>query len=225
MQDLTSSILILAAPFKKVLGKYRGGFHLGQPKIALEIVKRTRGTVPAEIPVTVKMRRGIDDSSESKQQFFSILEGAFDLGIAGVTVHGRTVKQKYVGPSQWGFLKEVKTAFGDKVILGSGDLFTPESCLEMIAETGVDGVTVARGAIGKSLDFRASPGPCPRQAKAWSTLPFSTKKSYSGALQACRRNCTGNGPGPIMRKFGIQVFSTSPPACRGTSVFQQGQEL
>ncbi|MEC9094831.1 MAG: tRNA-dihydrouridine synthase family protein, partial [Planctomycetota bacterium] len=110
-------------PVKKVLGKCRGGFHLGQPKVALEIVKRTRETVPAEIPVTMKMRRGIDDSAESRRQFYAILEGAFDLGVAGVTLHGRTVKQRYVGPSRGDFVKEVKKNFYDQVNIGSGELF------------------------------------------------------------------------------------------------------
>ncbi|MEM6689592.1 MAG: tRNA-dihydrouridine synthase family protein, partial [Planctomycetota bacterium] len=52
-------------PVKKVLGRCRGGFHLSQPDVAIEILKRTRDIVPEHIPVTVKMRRGIDDSSES----------------------------------------------------------------------------------------------------------------------------------------------------------------
>src|SRR5205809_2638845 len=52
-------------PVKKVLGRCRGGFHLSQPGTALEIVRRVRDKVPAAIPVTVKMRRGIDDSPES----------------------------------------------------------------------------------------------------------------------------------------------------------------
>src|SRR5262245_45624399 len=52
-------------PVKKVLGRCRGGFHLSQPAVALEIVRRTREAVPPQIPVTVKLRRGIDDTSES----------------------------------------------------------------------------------------------------------------------------------------------------------------
>lgn len=56
-------------PVKKVLGRCRGGFHLSQPKVGLEIIKRTRDNVPSEIPVTLKMRRGIDDSQESRDQF------------------------------------------------------------------------------------------------------------------------------------------------------------
>ncbi|MCA9082352.1 MAG: tRNA-dihydrouridine synthase family protein, partial [Planctomycetaceae bacterium] len=88
-------------PVKKVLGRCRGGFHLSQPDVALEIIKRTRDIVPPQIPVTVKMRRGIDDSQASRDRFFEILDGAIDAGVAGVTVHGRTVEQRYVGPSRW----------------------------------------------------------------------------------------------------------------------------
>ena len=56
-------------PVKKVLGRCRGGYHLGQPDVALEIIRRTRESVPSEIPVTVKMRRGIDDSMKVKITF------------------------------------------------------------------------------------------------------------------------------------------------------------
>src|SRR6187401_3222837 len=80
-------------PVKKVLGRCRGGFHLSQPEVALEIVSRVREAVPPHVPVTVKMRRGIDDSSESREKFFEIFDGIFHLGAAAVTVHGRTVLQ------------------------------------------------------------------------------------------------------------------------------------
>ncbi|MEZ6071660.1 MAG: tRNA-dihydrouridine synthase family protein [Pirellulales bacterium] len=73
-------------PVKKVLGRCRGGFLLSTPPVALEIVSRVRDAVPSEIPVTVKMRRGIDDSTESRDRFFEIFDGAFDRGVAAVTV-------------------------------------------------------------------------------------------------------------------------------------------
>jgi len=79
-------------PVKKVLGRCRGGFHLSQPKVALEIVQRVRDALPAEIPVTVKMRRGIDDTAESYDNFLDIFEGAYECGAAAITVHGRTVR-------------------------------------------------------------------------------------------------------------------------------------
>jgi len=141
-------------PVRTAMGGCRGGYHLSQPETALEIVSRVREAVPAAIPVTLKMRRGIDDSSLSRDRFFEILDGAFEQGVAAVTVHGRTVEQKYVGPSNWAFLQEVKTHAGSRTILGSGDLFTAQDCLRMLRQTGVDGVTIARGAIGNPWIFR-----------------------------------------------------------------------
>ncbi len=140
-------------PAKKASGRCRGGYHLGQPEVAVEILKRVREAVPPAIPVTVKMRRGIDDSAESREQFFRILEAAENLGIAAATIHGRTVEQKYVGPSRWEFLSEVRRAFPRLTLLGSGDLFTAADCVRMLRETGVNGVTAARGAIGNPWIF------------------------------------------------------------------------
>jgi tRNA-dihydrouridine synthase B len=140
-------------PVKKVLGRCRGGFHLSQPDVALEIIGRVRESVPAEIPVTVKMRRGLDDTAESRDNFYTIFDGAFERGVAAITVHGRTVKQRYIGPSNWNFLRELKQYAPHRTVLGSGDLFTPEACLDMMASTGVNGVTVARGAIGNPWIF------------------------------------------------------------------------
>ncbi|MHB8974803.1 MAG: tRNA dihydrouridine synthase [Pirellulaceae bacterium] len=190
-------------PVKKVLGKCRGGFHLSQPEIALDIIRRTRDTVPAAIPVTVKMRRGMDDSQESRDKFFRILAGAWDAGVAGVTIHGRTVQQRYVGPSRWAFLREVKQLYPNQVILGSGDLFTAEDCLQMIQQTGVDGVTVARGAIGNPWIFaqaialaRGERLPTPSLAEQREVLRdhYRLAEELYGADRC----------GPLMRKFGIK---------------------
>src|SRR3954451_24817114 len=137
-------VINFGCPGKKGLGRCRGGFHLSQPAVALEIVRGVRDAVPAGVPVTVKMRRGIDDSLESREKFFEIFEGAFELGVAAITVHGRTVTQRYVGPSRWEFLRELKELAGERVVLGSGDLFSAQACLDMIRYTGVNGVTLAR---------------------------------------------------------------------------------
>ncbi len=197
-------------PVKKVLGRCRGGYHLSQPKVALEIVARTRQTVPSQIPVTVKMRRGIDDSSESRDNFFQILDGAFDAGVAAITVHGRTVKQRYHGPSNWQFLKEVKLHVGHKTILGSGDLFSAKDCLQMLDQTGVDGVTVARGAIGNPWIFSqcralAEGGPLPapptilEQRKVLEEH-WHLAESLYGPMRT----------GPLLRKFGIKYSASHP---------------
>ena len=145
--------LNFGCPVRKVLGRCRGGFHLSQPKVALEIVEAVVQAVAGRRPVTVKMRRGMDHSPQAQQDFFAILDGAFERGIAAITVHGRTVRQRYVGPSDWSFLARVKRHAGDRVILGSGDLFTAQDCLNMIERTGVDGVSIARGCVGNPWIF------------------------------------------------------------------------
>lgn len=197
-------------PVKKVLGRCRGGFHLGQPDVALEIIQRTRDNVPAEIPVTVKMRRGIDDTAESRDHFYQILDGAFKIGIAAVTVHGRTVKQRYVGPSKWEFLKELKQHLGERLLLGSGDLFTPQDCLDMIAETGVDGVTVARGAIGNPWIFSqvkalAQGQPLPDPPSLFEQRDV-LQEHYILAEQIYGEKRVGQ----LMRKFGIKYSILHP---------------
>jgi tRNA-dihydrouridine synthase B len=197
-------------PVKKVLGRCRGGFHLSQPEVALEIIKRTRDTVPPEVPVSVKMRRGIDDTQESRDKFFEILEGGFRYGLAAATVHGRTVVQRYKGPSRWSFLKELKAEFPDRVILGSGDLFTAQDCFDMMAQTGVDGVTVARGAIGNPWIFE--------QARALAAgFPLPEPPSVLRQRKVLERHwelaTEIYGPrrtGQLLRKFGIKYAASHP---------------
>jgi len=141
-------------PVAKVLGRCRGGYLLSDPPTALQIVDRVVDAVQGDRPVTIKMRRGFDDTPEAEAAFFEILDGAFERGISAVTVHGRTVRQKYIGPSRWEFLTRVKQHVGDRTVLGSGDLFDAYAVVRMLRETGVDGVTVARGCIGNPFAFR-----------------------------------------------------------------------
>lgn len=141
-------------PVKKVLGRCRGGFLLSDPPMAKSIVQAVFGAVAGRVPVTLKMRRGLDETAGSERNFFEILDAAFTIGCAAITVHGRTVKQRYVGPSQWEFLSRVKRHAGDRTIIGSGDLFTALDCVRMLEETGIDGVSIARGAIGNPFIFR-----------------------------------------------------------------------
>lgn len=206
-------------PVRKVLGRCRGGFLLSQPESALEIVRCVYDAVGARVPVTVKMRRGMDDDEESERNFFEILDGAFEIGVSAVTVHGRTVKQRYIGPSQWGFLARVKRHVGDRVILGSGDLFTPEACARMLHETGVDGVSVARGCIGNPWIFeetrallRGDPLPPPpsieRQREAIEFHWNETVKVH-GETDAPK----------LFRKFGIKYSEHHPLALEVRDAF------
>nr|MCU0874587.1 tRNA-dihydrouridine synthase [Pirellulaceae bacterium] len=188
----------------------RGGFHLSQPEVALEIVRRTRDVVPSRIPVTVKMRRGIDDTADSRDKFYAILDGAFQSGVAAVTVHARTVRQRYDGASHWPFLAEVKRHVGPRTVLGSGDLFSAQACLDMIRQTGVDGVSLARGAIGNPWIFQQA-----RALAAGQPLPPPPsvhqqrdviREHYALAEQLYgERYC-----GPLMRKFGIKYSALHP---------------
>ncbi|MEC7409343.1 MAG: tRNA-dihydrouridine synthase [Planctomycetota bacterium] len=198
-------------PVKKVLGRCRGGFHLSQPDVAIEVLRRTREIVPDEIPVTVKMRRGIDDSDESRDKFFTILDGAIELGLAAATIHGRTVEQRYIGPSRWSFLKEVKQHVGDRInILGSGDLFTAQDCLDMIERTCVDGVTVARGAIGNPWIFEQ----CLALAKG-NPLPEPPSLHRQAEVMRehfslCESTYPENRAPLLMRKFCIKYSQSHP---------------
>lgn len=139
-------------PVKKVLGRCRGGFLLGEPATAIEMMKRVLGAV--QVPVTVKMRRAKDESAEARDNFWRILDRGVELGIAGVAVHGRTVQQRYEGFAKWDIIREVKERYPQLVVFGSGDLFTGEDCMRMLTETGCDGVTIARGAIDNPWVFR-----------------------------------------------------------------------
>jgi nifR3 family TIM-barrel protein len=197
-------------PVKKVLGRCRGGFLLSDPQTALEIVSRVRDAVPAEKPVTIKMRRGLDDTAESRDRFFTIFDGAFARGVSAVTVHGRTVVQRYVGPSRWSFLREVKQHAPNRTVLGSGDLFTAADCLAMIAETGVDGVTVARGAIGNPWIFAQA-----RALAAGEPLPpppslFEQREVLREHYRLAEELYGPKLCGRRMRKFGIKYGTLHP---------------
>jgi nifR3 family TIM-barrel protein len=205
-------------PVKSAVGGCRGGYHLGQPDVALEIVNRVRDAVPGRIPVTLKMRRGIDDSNESREYFFRILDGAFARGVAAITVHARTVAQKYDGPSDWDFLRAVKQHAGSKTILGSGDLFTAEDCLEMLRMTQVDGVSVARGAIGNPWIFQQA-----RALSAGLPVPQPDIAEQRRVLEMHCALCLEYGDAAraisTMRVFGIKFARMHPRHSHVRSAF------
>lgn len=197
-------------PVKKVLGRCRGGFHLSQPDVALDIVRRTRDAVPPHLPVTVKMRRGLDDSPQSRDNFFQILDGAFASGIAAVTVHGRTVEQRYVGPSRWEFLTDVKRHVGARTVLGSGDLFTAGDCVRMILQTGVDGVTIARGAIGNPWIFAQAQALLAGQPLPPPPTLFEQREVLREHFRLAELIYEEKQCGILLRKFGIKYAACHP---------------
>ncbi len=202
--------LNFGCPVRKVLGRCRGGYLLSDPPTAREIITRVREAVPAAIPVTLKMRRGMDDSSASERNFFGIFDFAVERGLAAITVHGRTVEQKYVGPSRWEFLERVRRHAPQVALLGSGDLFTAGDVVRMLEQTGVDGVTVARGCIGNPWIFaecrallRGEPLPEPPSVAEQGRViraHFALAVQEYGASTATR----------AMRKFGIKYSELHP---------------
>jgi len=146
--------LNFACPVKKIRNKARGGHMLLDVSRAIDVLRAARDAIPPDAPMTLSLRRGFDDSSAARDRFYQIVEAAWANNYAAIRVHGRTVDQKYAGASQREFLREVKQKYPDKVILGSGDVFTAEDAVAMLRETGVDIVWIARGAIGNPWIFR-----------------------------------------------------------------------
>ena len=148
--------LNFACPVPKVLARGRGGALMKDVPRALEIAARVRDALPVQIPLTVKLRKSFDDSPENAEHLFDLLDGLFRLGVSAVTLHGRTVRERYTGVADWEIVRraaEFVHARGGKM-LGSGDLFSAETALKRMAETNVDGVAIARGAIGNPWIFR-----------------------------------------------------------------------
>jgi len=214
----------LACPVKKIKRKCRGGHLLQEPDEAMAILQAVREKVPQAIPCTVKLRRGSDDSIHAEENFFKIFQGVIELGYAGATVHGRTVEQKYLGPSRWAFLKRLVDQFGrrpDFKIGGSGDIWTARDIFHMIEQTGVDMVSVARGCIGNPWIFR--------QARAYLAgdphgvaLAPSLAEQRDVLLEHFELSCELHGEkkaGMMMRKFGIKFSHHHPDSQRIANAF------
>jgi nifR3 family TIM-barrel protein len=144
--------LNFACPVKKIKNKARGGHMLIDVDRAVAVMRAVRDRL-GDVPLTVSLRRGFDDSAEAEQRFFEIIEEGWSLGFAAARVHARTVQQKYLGSAHWPFLANLKQRYPARTILGSGDVFTAADAVRMVRETGVDIVWIARGAIGNPWIF------------------------------------------------------------------------
>lgn len=199
----------LACPVKKVKTKARGGHWLRDPEGALDILKAVRDAVPAHIPCSVKLRRGSDDSPEAERNFMRLFDGLYEHGYCWATVHGRTVEQKYVGPSKWTFLKDLVAARPDRLILGSGDVWNAHEVFRMLAYTGVHAASVARGCIGNPWLFKQA-----RDLMAGREIkPPTLDEQRDVLLQHFDLSVAVNGEraaGLLMRKFGIKFAQHHP---------------
>ncbi|MCP3906116.1 MAG: tRNA-dihydrouridine synthase family protein [Planctomycetes bacterium] len=199
----------LACPVKKIRRRNRGGHFLAHPDEAMAVLHAVRGAVPAHVPTSVKMRRAWDDTPEMARRFERIFDAAYDAGYAWATVHCRTVEQRYQGPGQWSFLTDLVRRHPDRLIFGSGDIWTAADIFAMLDITGVKAVSVARGCIGNPWIFRQArdlmagrPALAPTLDEQRQVLldHFMLAVELHGERHASR----------LMRKFGIK-FSTHHP--------------
>ncbi len=208
----------LACPVKKVRNRARGGHFLSQPDDAIGILRAVRAAVPAHIPCSVKLRRAFDDTPAMAMAFERIFHASYELGYVWATVHCRTVQQRYLGPGRWEFLTDLVKRNPDRIVLGSGDVWTVADIFAMLECCGVQAVAVARGCIGNPWIFR--------QARAMmrgeeGTSPTIAEQSavllehfrLAGMLHGTR------GAGMMMRKFGIRFAAHHPDAERVRRAF------
>ena len=140
--------LNMGCPVPKVVNNGEGSALMKNPKLVEQILT---GLVKAvQKPVTVKIRKGFDDSCVNAVEIAKIAESC---GVAAVAVHGRTRQQYYSGKADWDIIAAVKDAVKIPVI-GNGDVDSPQAAAAMLAHTGCDGVMIGRAAQGNPWIFR-----------------------------------------------------------------------
>jgi len=139
----------MGCPADKVVKRRGGSDLLRRPKDAVELVRRVVQAV--DIPVTIKMRLGWDESSIVAPELAAAME---DVGVAGITVHGRTVAQKFGGKVQLDQIAKVVSAMHAIPVIGNGDMRSPADARAMIDATGCAGVAIGRAALRDPWIFR-----------------------------------------------------------------------
>ena len=149
-EDLADHIdLNFGCPVPKVTRKGGGSALPYKRRLFGSIVSAAVEAAGGRVPVTVKMRKGIDDEHLTYLDAGRIAQ---DAGVTWVALHGRTAAQMYSGLADWSAIAELKAAL-DIPVLGNGDLWEASDALRMVRETGCDGVVVGRGCLGRPWLF------------------------------------------------------------------------
>ncbi|WP_406034538.1 tRNA dihydrouridine synthase DusB [Nocardioides sp. NBC_00163] len=143
--------LNFGCPVPKVTRKGGGGALPYKRGLLGEILEHAvRAAEPYGVPVTMKTRKGIDDAHLTYMDAGRIAQ---ESGAAAIALHGRTVAQAYSGTADWDAIAELKASV-DIPVLGNGDLWEAADAIRMVEETGVDGVVIGRGCLGRPWLFR-----------------------------------------------------------------------
>jgi nifR3 family TIM-barrel protein len=150
-RDLADHIdMNFGCPVPKVTRR-GGGAALPYKRRLFERIVRAAVENAGRLPVTVKMRIGIDDEHLT---YLDAGRVAVDAGAAAVALHARTAAQRYSGTADWSAIARLRDALPAEVpVLGNGDIFSAGDALAMVAATGCDGVVVGRGCLGRPWLF------------------------------------------------------------------------
>ena len=138
----------MGCPVPKVVNNGEGSALMKNPKLVGEILEKLVKAISK--PVTVKIRKGFDDTHVNAVEIAKIAESC---GVAAVAVHGRTREQYYSGKADWDIIAAVKDAVKIPVI-GNGDVDSPVKAKELLEKTGCDGVMIGRASQGNPWIFR-----------------------------------------------------------------------
>lgn len=141
--------LNFGCPVPKVTRK-GGGAALPWKKDLFSAIVTEAVRAAGHVPVTVKMRMGIDDDHMTFLDAGRIAQGA---GVAAVALHARTAAQHYSGNARWDAISRLKEELREVPVLGNGDIWSAEDAARMMSETGCDGVVIGRGCQGRPWLF------------------------------------------------------------------------
>ncbi|PYY35852.1 MULTISPECIES: tRNA dihydrouridine synthase DusB [unclassified Curtobacterium] len=141
--------LNFGCPVPKVTRKGGGAALPWKLDLFRDLVTKTVKAA-GDVPVTVKMRKGIDGDHLT---YLDAARIARDAGVASVALHARTANEHYSGQADWSAIATLKETITDIPVLGNGDIWSAADALRMVDETGCDGVVVGRGCLGRPWLF------------------------------------------------------------------------